>query len=203
MAVSMALSLGGGVYAAWAESLHLGGTVYTSSVDAVWDYQEEREYIEAGVPARGRPVSPPIPTRNRGTECTSDLEPGQSARTVRFRVSKAHPSYTCEVTLGAHIIGSLPVHITRVEATATDGEGNDVLGSDLEVGVALASRMPDTESPSGFRCDRDAPLDIGAQLHNGDRFCAIVGLHLNPRSRMNHTYNAAVRVELTQWNLSN
>ncbi len=203
LAITMVLGLAGGAYAAWASTLRLEGEVRTAEVDAVWVLLEApvKESVEVLDPETGEPVPQPIPPENDVADCLLDLGPGDVARTVRFQMVNAFPSYTCEITLAASITGTLPVQVSAVRLSATDADGDDVLGREVEVEARLVRRVPDDASPSGFACDPGQPLDTGGPLSNGDSFCASVRVHLTPESRMEHVYTAEVTLELAQWSI--
>ncbi len=201
--ITVVLGLAGGAYAAWASTLRLEGEVRTADVDAMWVLLEAqvKESVEVLDPETGEPVPQPIPPENDVADCLLDPEPGDVARTVRFQMVNAFPSYTCEITLAARITGTLPVQVSAVRLAATDADGDDVLGREVEVEARLVRRVPDDTAPSGFACDPGQPLDTGAPLSNGDGFCAIVRVHLTPESRMEHVYTAEVTLELAQWGI--
>ncbi len=199
LVVTVALGLAGGGYAAWTTALRVEGIIETGSVGAAWDQQSERELVGVVDPATGEVVEVPIeqvPVLKDVADCVSDLDPGETAQVVNFQVTNAYPSYTCEITLGAIITGSIPVHIASIERTATDEAGEDVLDEELSVGVAVTRKAPDGT------CDPSQPLGVSSQLHSGDRICVIIRLHVEEQARMAHVYQGSVTVGLVQWNLA-
>ncbi len=199
LVVTVALGLAGGGYAAWTTALRVEGTIETGSVGAAWDQRSERELVGVVDPATGQVVELPmeqVPALKDVAQCVSDLEEGQQAQVVHFQVTNAFPSYTCEITLGAIITGSIPVHIASIERTATDEAGDDVLDEELSVSVAVTRKAPDGA------CDPSQPLGISSQLHSGDRICVIVRLHVEEQAQMAHVYQGSVSIGLVQWNLA-
>lgn len=204
MVVTASLGLAGGGYAAWTTSLHVEGTVQTGSVDAIWDMQEDNQFVGIFNPATGQIVDSPVPPEKDIARCLSDLEQqGGTARVVRFQVVNAYPSYTCEIIMGGIVDGSIPVHVSRIERMAADQFGNNVIGTELNLDVRLTRKVqiPDT-SPPQFQCDDQQPIGISTQLHRGDRFCAIIRIHANQIAKQNHLYTGGVWIDLIQWNLA-
>lgn len=200
LTATVALGLAGAGYAAWTASLHVEGTVTTGNVGVVWDQQEEVESVGV-LNSSGVVVDQPIPPEKDIADCQSDLQPGQTAELVRFKVTGAWPSYTCTIILGGIVTGSVPVHISDIQRMATDGQtGEAVPSSVLEVDVAFTRKVP--VEPSGFRCDRLQPLGISSQLHRGDRFCALIRIHPQQPAKMSHTYTGGVWINFIQWNMA-
>lgn len=193
--VTVGLGLAGGGYAAWTASLRLQGEVRTGSVDAVWDQQRDRESVEVLDPQTGELVARPVPPEKDIADCVSDLQPGQAVRTVGFTVTNAYPSYTCEIEMGGRIVGSVPVHISRIAAVARDAAGNNVLHTELNVDVRVTRKVEG-------ECDLSTDLRVSSQLHEGDQFCVIVRLHAKEAAKQGHTYTAGVELEFIQWNLA-
>lgn len=195
-----AASLGGGAYAAWTASLHVEGTIQTGNVDVVWDMQDEREFVGILDPLTGQVVNGPVPADKDVADCTSDLEPGAVAQTVSFQVLNAYPSYTCEITLGALVTGSVPVHISNITREVLDSAGNDVLDTEINMDVDLTRKIEVDEGV--FRCDLSQPIGISTQLHRGDRFCAIISVHATMNAQQNHSYTGSLWIDLIQWNFA-
>ncbi len=195
-----ASGIGGGAYAAWTASLHVEGTIQTGNVDVVWDMQSDREFVGILDPATGQVVNSPIPAGKDVADCFSDLQPDTTARTVKFEVSNAYPSYTCEITLGALVTGSVPVHISSIKREVLDAEGNQVLDNELNMDVELNRKI---EVDQGvFRCDPNQPVGISTQLHRGDRFCAIISIHATMAAQQSHNYTGSLWIDLIQWNFA-
>ncbi len=192
--------LAGGAYAAWTSSLHVEGTIETGNVDVVWDMQEDREFVGILDPATGQVVNSPIPAGKDVAGCISDLQPNTTARTVKFEVTNAYPSYTCEITLGALVAGSVPVHISSIEREAVDAADNSVLDTELNVNVELTRKIEVDQDT--FRCDLDQPVGINTQLHRGDRLCAIISIHATMAAQQNHNYTGSLWIDLIQWNFA-
>jgi hypothetical protein len=199
LVATVALGGAGAGYAAWTASLHVEGTIQTGSVDAVWDQQTDREFVGILNPQTGLVVDGPIPEGKDVADCESSLQEGQVTRIVNFVVSNAYPSYTCEVTVGAIVLGSVPVHISQVRTMATDAAGTDVVGKELDVSVRLTRKVATTD---GFECLTEQPIGVSTQLHRGDRFCAIIRIHPRQAAKQNHTYKGGVWIDLIQWNLA-
>ncbi len=201
--VVAAAGVGGGAYAAWTASLHVEGTIQTGSVDVVWDMQDDQESVGILNPTTGQVVDQPIPAGKDVADCVSSLQPGETAETVTFRVVNAYPSYTCTITLGGIVNGSVPVHINDIQIMATDRlTGADVLDTEMNVNVLLTRKFPDDNSETGFVCDRQQPVVINTQLHRGDRFCAIISVHATMDAQQNHDYLGGVWIDLIQWNFA-
>ncbi len=198
---TVALGIAGAGYAAWTASLHVEGTVRTGNVDVVWDQQEDRDFVEVLQPD-GSMVAQPVPDDKRGAaDCKSDLQPGQTAHVVNVQVSGAYPSYSCVVLVGAIVTGSVPVHISKIDIMATDAAtGADALNKEVTVDVIMGRKFPDPTSNTKFRCDFRAPVGVSTQLHRGDRFCALMRIHVNQTAKQSHNYTAGLWIDLIQWN---
>lgn len=200
LVIVSASGIGGGAYAAWTASLHVEGTVQTGDVDVVWDMQSDAEFVGIFDLATGQVVNGPIPVGKDFSDCLSSLEPGTIDRTVSFQLVNAFPSYTCEITLGALVSGSVPVHISNIEQEVLDAAGNPVLDTEINMNVEFTRK---TEVDEGvFRCELDQPVEVGTQLHRGDRFCAIISVHATENARQEHTYSGSLLIDLIQWNFS-
>lgn len=199
LVATVSLGGAGAGYAAWTASLHVEGTIQTGSVDAVWDQQTDREFVGILNPQTGLVVDGPIPEGKDVSDCVSSLQEGQVTRLVNFTVSNAYPSYTCEITVGAIVQGSVPVHISQIRTMATDAAGVDVVGTELDVSVRLTRKIATT---AGFECLLEQPIGVSTQLHRGDRFCAIIRIHPRQAAKQNHTYKGGVWIDLIQWNLA-
>lgn len=198
--VVAAAGIGGGAYAAWTASLHVEGTIQTGNVDVVWDMQSDREFVGILDPATGQVVNSPIPAGKDVADCLSSLEPGATDRIVNFQVINAYPSYTCEITLGALVTGSVPVHISNIKREVLDAAGSPVLDSELNMNVELTRKIEVDEGV--FRCDSSQPVGISTQLHRGDRFCAIISVHATENAQQNHNYAGSLWIDLIQWNFA-
>ncbi len=195
-----ASGLGGGAYAAWTASLHVEGTIQTGNVAVVWDMQEENEFVGILDPQTGELVDRPIPPDKDVTVCTSDLEPGQTATTVNFQVLNSYPSYTCQINLGGLVTGSVPVHVSNIQRRALDGTGADILDSEMNLNVVLTRKVEVADGV--FRCDLGNPVGDGTQLHRGDRFCAIIDVHMTEEAQQEHNYTGSLWIDLIQWNFT-
>ncbi len=192
--------IGGGAYAAWTASLHVEGTIQTGAVDIAWDMQDEREFVGVLDPATGQIVNSPIPPGSGSAICISSLQPGTTDRTVSFQVLDAYPTYTCEITLGALVTGSVPVHVTNIEQELLDAAGNPALATEVGMNIDLTRKFE--VSPGVFNCDLDQPVGISTQLHQGDRICAIINVHVTEDAPQDHSYTGSLRIDLIQWNFS-
>ncbi len=198
--VVAASGIGGGAYAAWTASLHVEGTIQTGAVDVVWDMQEDGKFVGILDPATGELVNSPIPAGKDVADCISSLEPGTVDRTVSFRVTNAYPSFTCVIVLGALVSGSVPAHISDITQEFLDEAGNPVLDTELETNVLFTHKIEIGDGE--FQCDLDRPIEVGLQLHRGDRFCTIITIHATEAAQQNQNYTGSIWIDLIQWNFS-
>ena len=73
---------------------------------------------------------------------------------------------------------------------------------DKELNMNVDLMRKNEVEPGIFDCNPEQPVEIGTQLHRGDRFCAIISIHATEAAQQNHTYTGSLWIDLIQWNFS-
>ncbi len=192
----VALSTVGFAYAAWTDSLHVEGTISTADVDATWDVVVEVEpIVNFNAPPGQVPPEPNL------VQCTADISSNGADRSIDLNILNAFPNAGCEVTIAGTVRSTIPVVLNGIVPTALDGSGNDVSGTEIDVGIAALQRLPNAP-PGEAGCDFDSPLTSDEVLMDGDGLCGVITFKVLPQARMNTAYSVSARIDLSQWNLA-